>query len=713
MIGKTNSQTGGAIKGEKLNISLKTNQQSHSDLVGAVITVTHAGGTTEYVWEGYEITVDVPPYLDYTVSYSAVSGYATPAAFTSTSIADNSRTLTGTYNTEIVSVAASADDSASVNGVTITINGTSHTYNGTAITQKVPFGTQYTVSASAKTNYAAPATQTFTAAQASRSVSMVYVASNLTVSIASNQTNDTTIAAVKATVAYGSTSVQVSNGQTVGIPVNTNVTVTFPAVDGYKTPEAVTVNNTGGTKTASGTYNTEVVTVTVSADNGESMSGQVITINGTAHTYSGSAITQKVPYDTTYTVSASAKDGYTTPASQTFTASQSGRNLSLQYVYNPTKDLSMYDIYGKSISQTTANCYVVSEPGMYKFPLVFGNAIKDGAVNSAAYTKNSGSYSMDFLDYGGAKITSPYIETVSGEASSVQLSIADANGVITDLSLASGTNCRYVQFTVASVPATGANAIISVKNSSGTIMWNWHVWLWADDLTPVEITNSTSVKYNILPVNLASTWDDSTKAQIKNWYYQWGRPTPLLGPAAYNSTTNATSYGALSFTIASYASAFKLGIQNPATFYKYNSSGTYNWFGSSSYYNLWDANCTSTGNSDNTVVKTVYDPCPIGFHIPNGNTFTYFSTSNVVGSFSSGYRFKRNSSDTTGVFFPASGYRRNSSGLLDGVGSLGYVWLSSAYSQNYAYLLYFASGYVNPQHGSSRAYGFSVRPVQE
>lgn len=49
-------------------------------------------------------------------------------------------------------------------------------------------------------------------------------------------------------------------------------------------------------------------------------------------------------------------------------------------------DLSMFDIYGNSISQTTANCYVVSKPGIYKFPLVFGNALKNGSVNSLSYT---------------------------------------------------------------------------------------------------------------------------------------------------------------------------------------------------------------------------------------------------------------------------------------------------------------------------------------
>ena len=59
-----------------------------------------------------------------------------------------------------------------------------------------------------------------------------------------------------------------------------------------------------------------------------------------------------------------------------------------------------------------------------------------------------------------------------------------------------------------------------------------------------------------------------------------------------------------------------------------------------------------------------------------------------------------------------SGYRNNSDGSLNNVGSNGYVWLSSANSQNNAYNLNFNSGNVNPQNNNNRAYGFSVRPVQ-
>lgn len=374
-------------------------------------------------------------------------------------------------------------------------------------------------------------------------------------------------------------------------------------------------------------------------------------------------------------------------------------------------DLSLQDIYENPISQTTANCYIISKVGTYKFPLVFGNALKSGATNSAAYTKNIGSNSHDFVDFNGTVVTSPYIETVSGTAASAQLSIADTDGIFTDISIIEGFPCRYLKFNIASVPTTGANGVLSVKNSDGIIMWSWHIWVWEDDLMPVEITNDDGYKYNILPYNLASKWDEDSREHIKNWFYQFGRPMPLLCPSAYNSGSNHASYGSLEFTITSAASDLYDGIQNPTTFFKYNSWND-NWFKTNpdNTYNLWDAACNSTGNSNNNVVKTIYDPSPIGFKMPNGNTFTGLS---IISKSNGIVKFTRYISDSTGVGFPMSGYRRQTNGSLYQVGSSIYIWLSSAYSESDAYCLHFYSGNFNPQEYNYRSLGFSVRPVQE
>ena len=64
------------------------------------------------------------------------------------------------------------------------------------------------------------------------------------------------------------------------------------------------------------------------------------------------------------------------------------------------------------------------------------------------------------------------------------------------------------------------------------------------------------------------------------------------------------------------------------------------------------------------------------------------------------------------IFFPASGYRYNSSGTLYSVGSNGYYWSASPYSDYYGRTLYFDSSnwYWNYYY---RANGFPVRAVAE
>lgn len=380
-----------------------------------------------------------------------------------------------------------------------------------------------------------------------------------------------------------------------------------------------------------------------------------------------------------------------------------------------TYDLSRHDIYGNGIKQTTANCYVVKSKGYYSFPLVYGNAIKDGEVNTPAFTKVEGTYSMDFINHLDNVITSPYIEQHEGcQPVSVELSLCDTKDVFGNFRLVAKDDCTYVEFEVLNVPKTGANGVVSIIDANGDAIWSWHIWIWEDDLTPVTITNATNVNYDILPVNLASKWDEDSKTHIKNWFYQWGRHIPMLSPAAYNSNADAANYGKRTFGKVSKAASYGVGLKKPWNFY-YGQEGVapYNWFGSRGYFNLWDAVCVSSGDSDNSVVKTVYDPCPTGFRIPNGNTFTGFSLTNVAGSFSNGWKFKRNSNDNIGIFFPASGYRLYAYGTIMYVGTSGRYWLSSNYNGNYGRRLHFTIDDVGAHQSSERAFGISVRPVKE
>jgi hypothetical protein len=152
----------------------------------------------------------------------------------------------------------------------------------------------------------------------------------LNLTIKSNQGSDSSISAVKATVSYDGKSVQLGSG-VIGLPVFTDVTITFPEVSGYKVPAPIVFTTGAVPVVYEATYETEIVRVTVNSWNGASVVGQIITINGTQYTWNGSTIQHKVPFGVEYEISCNAKDGFTEPEVVTNIASQVRRDVSLTY----------------------------------------------------------------------------------------------------------------------------------------------------------------------------------------------------------------------------------------------------------------------------------------------------------------------------------------------------------------------------------------------
>ena len=393
-------------------------------------------------------------------------------------------------------------------------------------------------------------------------------------------------------------------------------------------------------------------------------------------------------------------------------------------------DLSYRDIFGNYVAKrNTANCYVVKANGLYKLPLVYGNGIKDGVVNSAAYTKieDTAGNVADFVNHLGNVITTPYIEEMAGcKAVKGCVAWCEAQDVITDLQIVEGSNgLRELLFNVQNFPSKGANAVIGILDSEGNFIWSWHIWLYADELTTIEFTNHTEVVYNLLNVNLGWSWDDDEKTAGKCVQYQWGRKDAMLSPASASSASNHAAYGEKTFGVLDVAEEKTVAnaICKPYLFFKQYDEVNYNWNNLEAFYNFWDASCKATGASDNVTVKTIYDPSPVGFKVPAGRAFTGFTTTgayttdktqfNVVGDFAKGWYFKANADDAVGKFFPASGCRLRTSGGLSNVGGYGYYWSAAAVSRASAYDLYFYASLVNPLDYYDRALGFSVRAVRE
>ncbi len=138
-------------------------------------------------------------------------------------------------------------------------------------------------------------------------------------------------------VLYGELDVEVMwTGETIqmAIPAYATYQVVFPIDDRYKCPETQEYTAVPGSiRSINGYYYTEIVSVNVSADDSESMAGQVVTINGVKYTYESETVSAKIPYGTNYTVSVSKKDGYRRPEDIVVVASQKTRDLSFVFKY--------------------------------------------------------------------------------------------------------------------------------------------------------------------------------------------------------------------------------------------------------------------------------------------------------------------------------------------------------------------------------------------
>ena len=422
---------------------------------------------------------------------------------------------------------------------------------------------------------------------------------------------------------------------------------------------------------------------------------------------------------------------------------------------------------GGSVSRSTANCYVISAPGHYRIPLVYGNAIENGATNANAYISHAATGNSNvlynFQDHAGANITDPWIEKTNGGANSgvngAEVVWADA----ADLVHLSSTPIKhdggdaFLEFEVKASDIQSGNAVVAVKKGS-TIVWSWHLWLAPKDaLDKIKVTNHQNVNYYFTKEALGwkptqwsgSTYDKPRTVKVKveqtianngtkleavisitqnpgsvkqgaTTLYQFGRKDAFPGVDALAANSHFAKNAGDNMSI-------KNGIQHPDNFYTNGSS----WYSfpptGYTYYNLWSADNTVTGGNDNSVVKTVYDPCPVGFKMPASNAFTGFTangqnfgTMNVDGTdnwltFSSnfGHNFWTSGSKTATIYVPASGARGSGNGSLSSVGSVGYYWSAVPDGTGNGRNLDFASYGVSPKNSFSRSNGLAAHPVSE
>ena len=425
---------------------------------------------------------------------------------------------------------------------------------------------------------------------------------------------------------------------------------------------------------------------------------------------------------------------------------------------------------GGSVVRSTANSYLISAPGVYRIPLVYGNAIKNGNDNPSSYkTSNTGTRILrNFQDHEGHDIDDPWIEKSHGGANNgvdgAEVVWADAANLVHSPSIKrDANNDAFLEFEVKASDIQSGNAVVAVTKSNGaskTVVWSWHLWFAPKDaLSTIAVTNYQGKTYNFTKETLGwklvlwngSTYSSARTVKVKveqtvanggtkqvseftitqnpgsvktgaTTLYQFGRKDAF--PGVETSKLAANSH----FTEnAGNNMSIQNGIQHPGSFYTWGSS----WWSTPptgySYDNLWSADNTGVGLNDNSVVKTVYDPCPVGFKMPPTKAFSGFTsngqndgTMNVDGTdnlqtFQSnfGHNLWTSSSKTATINFPASGYRFNDDGSLLNVGVSGCYWSALPSDTDSGFYLGITLSNVFPLNYNNQSYGFAVRPVSE
>nr|WP_308532801.1 hypothetical protein [uncultured Prevotella sp.] len=321
------------------------------------------------------------------------------------------------------------------------------------------------------------------------------------------------------------------------------------------------------------------------------------------------------------------------------------------------KPYNLANANGEANIEETANCYIISSPGIYSIPLVYGNAIKNGKPYKASFHYNGKKPKDDkkldtFINYAGREITSPYIneDNTNDKATKAELLWEDRENMLSVVpNIVSGTQSYdYLTFTVSSDQIKSGNALIAVKNNNGTIMWSWHLWFVPakEYGKTVQLTDMYGTQRHVakLPlgyipflygpnekyprkVKLVFTQTYNNKIRSKftveqetiakhlfyTNYYQHGRKDPFSGDVAHKQDGKITCIDG--------TKTLAYAIQNPNQLINHNYMT--NWC-SNTYFNLWSANFSILDEklklSNN--VKTIYDPCPVGYKVPPVNTFT-------------------------------------------------------------------------------------------
>ena len=270
-----------------------------------------------------------------------------------------------------------------------------------------------------------------------------------------------------------------------------------------------------------------------------------------------------------------------------------------------TTEANVNNVFYNLSQNETANCYVVSSAN---FSYSFDATVKgNGSIDAFPGTKIVPTLNPSYVDVVWCdNAVQPYF--------SLETNKIVEGKVLFRVSGSQDTSDKTLQ--------GEGNVLLGVYDKKdGTCLWTWHIWI-----TDKPQKQNYTKGYIVLDRNLGATApapdnnaDDKTRG-MKGLFYQWGRPTPfrvIPGAAGVkvidgvNSDTRVTPDQA---------------VANPKTFYgrfEYpgeaaSAKNFHDWVDRGQFVkpefvnNLWGYR----EEEHQQPIKTIYDPCPPGYHVP-------------------------------------------------------------------------------------------------
>ena len=318
--------------------------------------------------------------------------------------------------------------------------------------------------------------------------------------------------------------------------------------------------------------------------------------------------------------------------------------------------------YDLSQGGETANCYIISAPGTYKIPLIYGNMRKsDGTINLDAVGGDDATKNVTFVDAANTNLFTQgemYIQGISDATPALAWTDITSD-IVTNLSIDQSN--KFLTFEVTKEAIQQGNAVVGIKNDDG-YLWSWNLWFAPEDaMSVVSFTNAagevigfsnenlglaydqwvetcydhnrivrmtvtqTEAKAGEEPLSASLTITQISGIQLRahNNLYQFGRKDALPGIGRDKAGVYITNAG----TREDNRTDFTKPIKQPDKFLPASWGLLY-----PNYVNFWSAKYDGSDGVHKTadVVKTVYDPCPAGFKTPGEDAFSGFNNEDIV-----------------------------------------------------------------------------------